>query len=508
LQIDYQKVIMTTEDENHGKPTSPVHEHLNNSDSSSNETNSCTTNTTISEDLAEKLQIEEEARLYVNGSLTSVDPKLKFDPRNKPPPIKAKYDKSKLLPTKNGQKPLKRENLTPVSAAENHGGYKNAESPSGSTNSSEGSADSGRATGGPACSPFDNHHSEYEPMPMYEFEVPNTLVGLIIGVQGKTITELCSRAQVRMLIRPHHTVARFESHQICSIEGKRNNINKCLHMIRYRFPQNRFPDLNLQPVFPPNVADPQTNVPGSEPTTLSLPVGVPCEVYVCAVVDAGHFFVQLPTHPTFSSLETLDFYTMNIYSRLNGIPVLPKPCTPGLVCIAPTANGWFRAITLNYDEEDDSVIVRLADYGGFLRLQRSELRQIRSDLTSLPMQAIECYLAHVQPIDGTSHWSEGAHNIFTKLCASRIVQAEIKGYNKDNNVPYIELFAMDEHKKVKRVDTVLLESGYAKPADPTKMVRVVPSSTPHTKSTLTHQNGTSHGKFSNASTGKPQMLRR
>jgi A-kinase anchor protein 1 len=168
-----------------------------------------------------------------------------------------------------------------------------------------------------------------------------------------------------MLIRPHHTASRFETHQICSIEGKRDNINKCLHMIRYRFPQHRFPDLNLQPIFPPNIMDPQTAMPGAEPTPLSLPVGVPCEVYVCAVVDSGHFFVQLPTHPTFSSLETLDLYTMNIYSRLSGIPVLPKPCAPGLVCVAPTANGWFRAITLHYEEDDDTVIVRLAG-GSFI----------------------------------------------------------------------------------------------------------------------------------------------
>lgn len=168
-----------------------------------------------------------------------------------------------------------------------------------------------------------------------------------------------------MLIRPHHTASRFETHQICSIEGKRDNINKCLHMIRYRFPQHRFPDLNLQPIFPPNIMDPQTAMPGAEPTPLSLPVGVPCEVYVCAVVDSGHFFVQLPTHPTFSSLETLDLYTMNIYSRLSGIPVLLKPCAPGLVCVAPTANGWFRAITLHYEEDDDTVIVRLAG-GSFI----------------------------------------------------------------------------------------------------------------------------------------------
>jgi hypothetical protein len=133
----------------------------------------------LSDDLAEKLNIEEEARLLTNS--TSTIPHVKFDPKKQPPPIRAKFDKTKLQPVKNGMK--SKEMLTPVDGR----GYKNAESPIGSTNS-DGSADSGRATGGPNCSPFDNHHPEYEQLPVYEFEVPNTLVGLIIGVQGKTIT--------------------------------------------------------------------------------------------------------------------------------------------------------------------------------------------------------------------------------------------------------------------------------------------------------------------------------
>ncbi|KAI6177268.1 A-kinase anchor protein 1, mitochondrial [Aphelenchoides bicaudatus] len=489
---------MTTADENH--TSSPINDHLLNNSDLSNDTNSCTTNTTLSDDLAEKLHVEDEAKLFVNGTMTSLNSNHKYDQKNKPQVAKAKFDKTKLQPTKNG--PKLKETTTPVSS--DNRGYKNAKSPSGNSEGSADSGDSGRATGGPNCSPFDNQHSEYEPMPVYEFEVPNTLVGLIIGVQGKTISELCTRANVRMLIRPHYNPARFESHQICSIEGKRKNVNKSLHMIRYRFPQNRFPDLNLQPVFPPNVLDPQTAMPGAEPTTLSLPIGVPCEVFVCAVVDAGHFFVQLPTHPTFSSLETLDLYTMNIYSRLSSIPVLPKPCSPGIVCVAPTANGWFRAITLHYSEEDDSVIVRLADYGGFLRLKREELRQIRSDLTSLPMQAIECYLAHVEPADGTAYWSQEAIDMFSKLCASRIVQAEIKGYNKDTNIPYVELYAIDEHKKVKRVDTMLVEMGHAKLSDPTKMIPVTIAPQTHVKNAPNHHHHNSNGKF----VGKPTTIRR
>lgn len=52
----------------------------------------------------------------------------------------------------------------------------------------KGSADSGRATGPlTSCSPFADELGHNELQPIYEFEVPNTLVGLIIGIKGKTI---------------------------------------------------------------------------------------------------------------------------------------------------------------------------------------------------------------------------------------------------------------------------------------------------------------------------------
>lgn len=83
----------------------------------------------------------------------------------------------------------------------------------------------------------------------------------------------------------------------------------------------------------------------------------------------------------------------------------------GVLCAAPAYNGWFRAVTLLYDEELDETLVRFVDYGGFARIPRADLRQIRTDYMSLPLQAIECYLAGVQPIDGTSHWSDEANEV-------------------------------------------------------------------------------------------------
>jgi A-kinase anchor protein 1 len=365
-------------------------------------------------------------------------------------------------------------------------GYKSAQSPT----NSEGSADSGRATGRPtSCSPFDVA-ADLDVPPVYEFEIPNTLVGLIIGIKGKTIKELCQRTQVKMLIRGHFTPAKFNTHQICSVEGRREDINRCLQLIRHRFPQDRFPDLNLKPVLPlplppvgpvvlpgidANGAATTTPSNGSRqpPIPLSLPADTPCEVYVSAPVDAGHFFCQLPQHPTFQWLQILDSYMMQLYGNQTTIPELPKPCNVGVLCAAPAYNGWFRAITLLYDEEQDETLVRFVDYGGFAKLPRTDLRQIRTDFMNLPLQAIECYLAHVQPIDGTSHWSEQANELFQKHCMAKICQAKVVGYNRSDNIPVVELYVLGEKKKVLRMDTVLLEKELAKPADPSRTVDVL-----------------------------------
>ncbi|KAI3410161.1 hypothetical protein GPALN_006519 [Globodera pallida] len=360
-------------------------------------------------------------------------------------------------------------------------GYKNAESPH--STHSEGSADSGRATGPlTSYSPFADATAELgqiaDILPIYEFEVPNTLVGLIIGVKGKTIKELCTRADVRMLIRPHHTQGKYETHQICSVEGRRENINKCLHMIRLRFPPCRFADLNLKPVLPPQPTTTTTTTTtatgGSTvrgaPLALTLPVGVPCEVFVSANTDAGHFFVQQPTHPSFSSLSLLDQYMLSVYTQPGGAPDLPKPCNVGVLCAAPAYDGWFRAITLAYDQDQDEMLVRYVDYGGFARVPRADLRQIRTDFMNLPLQGIECYLANVQPADGLI-WSEKANELFQQLCMSKIIQAEVVGYWKNDGVPCLELSVLDSNKKTARVDQIMLERGLAKPMDPTLMVR-------------------------------------
>uniref|UniRef100_A0A0K0D1W4 Tudor domain-containing protein n=1 Tax=Angiostrongylus cantonensis TaxID=6313 RepID=A0A0K0D1W4_ANGCA len=356
------------------------------------------------------------------------------------------------------------------------------------------SQDSGRATGGLASSlsPMDEAG---DVLPMYEFEIPNTLVGLVIGIKGKTIKELSTRTDVRMLIRQHHIPEKIDTHQICQVRGKREQINRCLQMLRRRFPPARFPELNLQPVLPPPIPSHFFDSITYHPTWLTLPDEIPCEVVCSSVIDPGHFFVQQPTHPSFSSLSHLDMYMLRLYSQASDIPDLPKPCQNGLLCAAPVLGAWFRAVTVNYNIETDEVMLRFVDYGGYTLLPRSELRQIRhlnslfslvfyrTDLMSLPFQAVECYLAHVQPVDGTWQWGEDALKFFQKLCMGKVINATVVGVSVNDKVPMVELTVPSEDGKLLRVDKELMNSGFAKASDPSKVQKV---STSRSRSMVTH----------------------
>jgi A-kinase anchor protein 1 len=240
--------------------------------------------------------------------------------------------------------------------------------------------------------------------------------------------------------------------------------------MRHRFPPNRFPDLNLKPVFPPPVQPPV--LPSSDLLQLSLPSGVTSEVYISAPIDAGHFFVQLPTHPTFPSLITLDAAMNNIYYQSYGAQDTLKPIknSVNIMCAAPASNGWYRALTLCYDEKQDEMLVRFVDYGGYARMARTDLRYLlRHDLLTLPYQSIECYLADVEPIDGTT-WSEEANTYFQKMCTQKIIQAELVGHNRFDGLPFVRLLIRNKKSENVRFDTLLLKRKYAKPWDSSRCV--------------------------------------
>jgi A-kinase anchor protein 1, mitochondrial len=104
--------------------------------------------------------------------------------------------------------------------------------------------------------------------------------------------------------------------------------------------------------------------------------------------------------------------------------------------------------------------IKFVDYGGYMTLPASALRQIRTDFMMLPFQATECYLADVIWQDGTSgtcflvspciyddfwagegSWSVDATQCVETFARDQILQAQVVAY-AENSVPYIRLYSV------------------------------------------------------------------
>ena len=61
---------------------------------------------------------------------------------------------------------------------------------------------------------------------------------------------------------------------------------------------------------------------------------------------------------------------------------------------------WVRAYIEWPDPSGERSVVRLLDYGGYWSVNNSECRPLILNYLSLPFQAIEVFLANIQPKNG------------------------------------------------------------------------------------------------------------
>lgn len=305
---------------------------------------------------------------------------------------------------------------------------------------SEGSSDSGKGGsdihgGSEAAGGAGNLSPEEELPRTYEFELPRELCGRFIGQGGRNVTAVKTRSNTRIYVQQHPFSSKLK---ICSIQGTTEEIRTALELIRKKFPLHVYPNLtliqvNVEPLhYPGTITLPET-------LQLRLPEGVTCDVVLTSMVTAGHFFLQQPTHPTYPSLSRLDQCMAVCYGQGLDIPPLPHPVEAGIICAAHVWGGWYRALVVGPSEDSDECDVKFLDYGGYMTLSTSLLRQIRSDFMMLPFQASECYLANVQPAEDDNVWSPEACATFEDLAQGQILQALIVGY-ADNGIPLVHLY--------------------------------------------------------------------
>jgi len=294
-------------------------------------------------------------------------------------------------------------------------------------------------------------HLEEAQLMSYQFHIPDYLCGKLIGQNGIYIKKLKEECRCNIILKEVEGVKPKKGgkskkgrngrqmnskdqqqgeHKVCSIEGTRASIDKCLDIVKQKFIEHR-DEVSFEQV---NASKGSSLSMHTGSVSLSLAEGCMHEVFVSSIVGGGHVFLQQPYHPTFHALERLDACMAKLYSS-SQCPALPSPLPVNTVCVAAYEGGWYRCQVVSVDETSSQCDIKYLDYGGYHTLPIEDLRQIRTDFLSLPFQAIECYLANISPKDDENV----SAFVLEELIANQIVQARMIGTN-EAGVPMIHLY--------------------------------------------------------------------
>lgn len=278
----------------------------------------------------------------------------------------------------------------------------------------------------------------------FHFIVPNYLCGKLIGVGGASIKQLKAESKCNIKLNGKHRNKNNydpQGTQTCIVEGTRSGIDKCIELIRERFPLDQHPTLTLEQINPPD----ETCYSGEGLVSpyLGLLQGELQSMTVSTIISGGQICVQQTNHPTFRSLERLNECMRHVYFGVSTPEINRSILNVGLFCAAPGEGIWNRVQVLAYDSTSDLVTVKCIDYGNEEIHAASDLRQIRSDFLALPVQSVECLLANVMPINGLSYWPEEASFVLSDILSNKVCSGQMVNFSEDYGFPVIQLYARE-----------------------------------------------------------------
>ncbi|XP_051925326.1 tudor domain-containing protein 1 isoform X2 [Hippocampus zosterae] len=132
---------------------------------------------------------------------------------------------------------------------------------------------------------------------------------------------------------------------------------------------------------------------------------------------------------------------------------------PGTICCAQFSENkqWYRAKVLAYPSEE-RVCVAYVDFGNSEDVDIGHLRPLSPSLLTLPMQAIPCVLAGIQPVGGS--WSEESLLALQQRVCNRILRVEIEGVHEGKALVVMVDETSDPEDNIAEL---LISAGYASP---------------------------------------------
>ncbi|XP_018046682.1 PREDICTED: KH domain-containing protein akap-1 [Atta colombica] len=286
----------------------------------------------------------------------------------------------------------------------------------------------------------------------YDFSIPQHLVGRLIGRHGSFLHNIRTKANVGIYVNDHPCDG---DHKICSIRGSVEGINVALKMVRQKFPEKRFPQVTLAEISTISEVNEEVTYNVFIQRPLSLVDGVNNDINICHIVKPNWLFVRLPTHPSFPLLQNLED-SMQYWYNTESISV-PDVLNKGDYVAVYWMENWVRAYIEWPDPSGERSVVRLLDYGGYWSVSNSECRPLILNYLSLPFQAIEVFLANIQPKNGK--WSSEAYNVVQNCSSKGVAQAQIEGRIQSNT--YANIYFIIQNYGVISLTEELITNGFA-----------------------------------------------
>ncbi|XP_013386809.1 uncharacterized protein LOC106156225 isoform X2 [Lingula anatina] len=163
---------------------------------------------------------------------------------------------------------------------------------------------------------------------------------------------------------------------------------------------------------------------GSKYQPVMLKDGEKREVFVSFVSSPSQFWIQFKEQQ--DQLDHLMEQLSEQYS--DDTPAVASQST-GMPCVAKFEEdqAWYRAVILEL--KDDQALIQYVDYGNQVHVPLTEVKPMKSELMSLPSQAVECLLTGVRS-EGTT-WTPEAIDTFTELTTDKTLLCEVESVGDD-----------------------------------------------------------------------------
>ncbi|KAL7992704.1 hypothetical protein Chor_016960 [Crotalus horridus] len=175
-------------------------------------------------------------------------------------------------------------------------------------------------------------------------------------------------------------------------------------------------------------------------------------ICVTEIVEVGHFCGYRTDERSMAVLQKLSAEINQL--ELTSLSIRPYP---DLVCLAPFTE-W---------EKETYYRVFYVDYGNRSKVALYQLREIPSHLRELPFQALEFKMRRIHPSAWSlvcgEQWSYAANQRFASLVSDHVLMVKI--FSIVHGILHVDVFQCSSITNMVNICTILIEEGYAEPAD-------------------------------------------